>query len=269
MTTIRKHYADTSYGQVHVRSIAATGDEISAPLVCLHPAPASGLYFTTVMPLLNAGRRVLAIDYPGYGGSDSPQEPLTVADYARAATQALESSSVAEPYDLLGFHTGCLIAAEMKQAKPDRVRRLLLCDIPYFTTEQQDALREKMTRPLPVGADLECLAGAWKFDVSGRLDHVPLRRAFELFAERLRSGSEDCAAFRAAFTYDCETRLSALKGDVVCLATQSSLHAPTTAAASVIPDATLVDVPEVTAAVFEAGAHAISKRIAAALEPDR
>ena len=266
MTAIRKHYADTSRGQIHVRSIAAAGGETAPPLVCLHPAPASGLYFTTVMPLLNSGRRVLAVDYPGYGGSDAPQRAPTVTDYALAVTEALESLSVARPYDLLGFHTGCLVAAEIKHAEPDCVRRLLLCDVPYFTAEEQDALREKMTRPLPLSAELECLAGAWKFDISGRLDRVPLPRAFELFAERLRSGSRDSAAFAAAFSYDCEARLSTLDGDAICLATQSSLHAPTTTAASVIPNAVLVDVPEVTAAVFEAGAEAISRRIIGALD---
>lgn len=262
---MRKLYADTSYGQVHARIAEAKSPTGAPPLVCLHPAPSSGLYFATVMPMLSRDRDVIAPDYPGYGGSDALSEPVAIAGYARAILEFLNNANVREPVDILGFHTGCLVAVEMAHAAPDRVRRLVLCDIPYFTAAQQDSFREKMTQPMPVSAELDSLAAPWAFNVGGRINDVPLQRAFELFAEHLRAGSRDFFGFAAAFSYDCEARFSSLHADVTCLATQSGLHAPTETAASIIPNASYVDVPEVTTAVFEAGAEAIAKRIIGAL----
>lgn len=263
---IRKHYVDSSFGQIHARSADSSGEEIAAPLICLHPAPYSGMYFTTAMPLLNSGRRVIALDYPGYGGSDSTSRARTIADYAAAMTEALQALSPSGPVDLLGFHTGSLVAAEIMHQSPESVRRSILCDIPFFTAEQQSALREKMTSPLPVTAELESLSGAWAFDVAKRLDDMALPRAFELFIEHMRTGTKDFVAFAAAFSYDCEARFSTLSGDVICMATQSGLHEATQAAASTIPATTFIDVPEVTSAVFETGAEAISKRILTSLD---
>ena len=260
-----RFYVDTGFGQVHGRMLPAQNDAGNAPLLCLHPAPSSGLYFSTAMPLLNTDRQVIAPDYPGYGGSDKQAGPLSIADYAAAMLEVIEGASLDTPVDVLGFHTGCLVAVEMAHARPDVLRRLVLCDIPYFTAEQQDSFRDKMTQPMPVSADLESLAAPWAFNVGGRINDGPLERAFELFAEHCRAGTRDWYAFDAAFRYDCEGRFGSLSTNVTCLATQSGLHEPTVVAASVLPNATYVDVTEVTTAVFESGAEAIAKRILEAL----
>ena len=246
--------------------LEAAGPEIHAPLICLHPAPSSGLYFTTVMPLLNRGRTVVAPDYPGYGGSDAAPEEPDIADYAGSMLEFLDTAGFDSPVDVLGFHTGCLVGAEMALAHPDKVRRLILCDVPYFDKEQQAELREKAAQPLGITPELESLSAAWQFNIASRVEHVPLPRAFELFAEHLRAGDGDYLGFAAAFSYDCEARFAELDADVVVLATQSGLHVPSEQAARSIEGARFVDVPEVTTAVFEAGAAAITKRIIEALE---
>lgn len=265
MTTIRKRYCDTSLGQVHLRELAADGPETNPPLLLLHPAPSSGLYFTTVMPLLNRGRRVIAPDYPGYGGSASLAESPSIASYATAMRETVAALDL-EKTDVLGFHTGCLVAVEMALETPESLRRILLCDVPYFTGETQVNLRGKMTKPMPIGRRITCLESPWQFNVENRIDTVPLPRAFELFAEHLRAGTHDYFGFAAAFSYDCESQFAALTGDVVVLATQSGLLEPSRIAAGVIPGAELIEVPEVTTAVFEAGAEAISQRITEALD---
>lgn len=259
---MRKAYAATSLGQVHYREIASSGEKSSPPLLCLHPAPSSGLYFATVMPMLNQGRRVIAPDYPGYGGSDAIDEP-SIEAYASAVGELVDS--MGGPVDVLGFHTGCLVGAELKLTNPDAVRRLLLCDVPYFDADTRNKLAAKMAVSMPLTTELDSIAGAWDFDVASRVADVPLDRAFELFAEHLRAGTHEHYGFKAAFGYDCETKFKALSGDIVVLATQSGLHAPTVAAAELIADARFVDVSEVTTAVFEAGAEVISKHISATL----
>jgi len=263
---IRKLYGNTAFGQIHARSLAAAGAETSAPLICLHPAPSSGLYFTSVMPLLNQGRRVVAPDYPGYGGSDTLPSPPSVTDYSCAMLEFLSDIGISEPVDILGFHTGCLVGTEMALIEATRIRRLVLCDVPYFEAEQRQTLHKKMAQPMPISSELESISAPWSFNIDSRIDTVPMPRAFELFAEHLRAGSNDYFGFAAAFSYDCEARFAELNADVVLLATQSGLHAPTIAVADKISNATFIDVPEVTTAVFEQGAPAIAKRINSALD---
>ncbi|MGI9262025.1 MAG: alpha/beta fold hydrolase [Woeseiaceae bacterium] len=266
MNSIRKVYGQSSLGQIHARVIEAEGEEQHPPLLCLHPAPSSGLYFQTAMPLLNSGRRVVAPDYPGYGGSDALSEPPAIDDYARAMHEFLEDFGVAGSVDILGFHTGCLVGTEMVLQNSEAVRRLVLCDIPFFSAEARKALYAKMAVPMPISPELESIQAAWTFNVEGRIEDVPLPRTIELLAEHLRSVERDHFGFAAAFTYSTEEKLGNISVDTTVLATQSALHGATLAAAEIIPDATLIDVTEVTTAVFESGAEAISRRISATLE---
>ena len=218
------------------------------------------------MPLLNANRDVIAPDYPGYGGSDAPGETPTISDYAQAMLEFLECTGIDRPVDVLGFHTGCLVAAEMALVNAARIRRLVLCDVPCFEEEQRQALREKTAQPLKLDASLECLAAPWEFNITSRIGSLPMPRAFELFAEHLRAGSNDHFGFAAAFSYDWESRFAELDADVAVLATQSGLHEATVLAASTIRNATYTDVTDVTTAVFEAGAPAIAGHIKKALD---
>jgi pimeloyl-ACP methyl ester carboxylesterase len=266
MTSIQKLYGKSSLGQVHARVIEADGEEQHPPLLCLHPAPSSGLYFLTALPMLNGGRRVIAPDYPGYGGSDSLPKPPSIDDYAGSMLEFLKSIDISGPVDILGFHTGCLVGTEMTLQDPAAVRRLVLCDVPYFSADARQSLYDKMAVPTPISAELDSMKSAWMFNVESRVEDVPLPRTIELLAEQLRSVERDHFGFAAAFTYPSEERLASITVDTTILATQSGLHGPSNAAAALVPGVTLIDVTEVTTAVFEAGAEAICQRINAALK---
>jgi len=267
MSTVRRQYADTSHGQIHLRVLeAANRDDSTRPLVCLHASPYSGLYFTTVMPLLNARRTIVAPDYPGYGGSDPAGDTPTITDYANAMLEALAHAGFDTPCDLLGFHTGCLVGVEMRRLAPERVDHLLLCDVPYFSADAQAGLRKKMGQPLPLSAELECLSGAWDFDVKSRIEAAGLNRSVELLVEHLRALPNDQLAFLAAFSYDCERHFADIDGRTTVIATESGLKAPTEAAAGVIEDATYVSADDIKGAVFEAGAERIAQYIIDSLD---
>ena len=268
MSDIRRFYVATTAGQLHGRTLLSRTSSDRAPLLCLHPAPSSGLYFTTAMPLLNEKRTLIAPDYPGYGGSDEPPEQATIGIYAIAMVELLENYPVDERVDVLGFHTGCLVAVEMALLVPNRIRRLVLCDVPYFTPDEQATFGAKMAKPTQLTSDLESLADTWKFNVESRVDHVPVPRTINLLAEHLRAFPYDHHGFGAAFSYDCVDRFAELDSDTVVLATRSGLLDATHAAAGAISGAKLVDVEDVTTAVFESGAPAIAKHILAALDND-
>lgn len=266
-TAITGRYRDTPRGQLHARVLEAAGSRRFPDLLCLHPAPYSGRYFDTVLPLLNDGRRVIAPDYPGYGNSYALSEAPSIADYANAIADAwLDECD--EPVDLLGFHSGCLVAAELSLLQPDRVARLLLIDVPCFDADSRESMRAKIARPLDLGRDLECLATPWDFNVGSREDIVPLDRALALFVDQLSTGRRSHYCFHAAFTYASESRLAAIDTPTSIIATASPLKEPTLLAARLVPGATLVEAPEIETSVFEKNAGVIAGHIRATLDAD-
>lgn len=219
------------------------------------------------MPLLNTSRRVVAPDYPGYGGSALLSEPPTINDYAKAMLETIDAISDS-PVAVFGFHTGCLVAIEMALIAPAAMQNVVLCDVPYFTADVRAGLREKFAQPLPVTPKLDSLQAAWEFNITSRVDSVSLERALALFVEHLRGGTHDYYAFDAAFRYDCEARFAKLKKDTRIIATQSGLLEPSRAAARELANAQLTEALEIKTAVFESSAAAIAKRILTALDND-
>lgn len=265
--SITGKYLETNAGQVHLREIAADGNESGPPLLCLHPAPYSGRYFSTVMPMLNTGRRVMAPDYPGYGNSYGLSKPPSIEDYADAIIESVLASEDRE-LDLLGFHSGCLVATEVALKAPQRVRRLLLVDIPFFDRDTQAAFAGKVAKPMPLSFDAECLGKAWDFNVGSRQDIVPLERALELFVDQLSSGTRDYFCFHAAFSYDCAGQFARITTPTTIIATQSPLQQATLAAAAAVPGAMLIEEDSVTTSVFEQGAASIAQHIRTVLDGD-
>ena len=258
-------YVNGRSGQLHARKLTAKGDELKPPLLCLHPAPYSGLYFTTVMPLLNDDRLVLAPDYPGYGGSSAPLEWPSIDDYALAMLDLVDDLELPQ-FDILGFHTGCLVGAEMALRAADRIGRLILIDIPFFDAEARRERFERETKPRKFSPDLACLADEWAFNITKRLDTMSFERAFELLTESLRAADRANWAFGAAYSYAGETRLPSLATDTVFIATQSGLLEPTRAAAAAVPSVRLVERLDIKPPVFEKNAEKITAEIVASLK---
>jgi pimeloyl-ACP methyl ester carboxylesterase len=133
-----------TYGNLLVHRLA-TGPAELTPLICLHPAPFDGTYFAEFAQRFNGERRVLAPDYPGYGGSDAPPSQPSIDDYAAALLQVLDELTTGKVH-LLGFHTGCLVACEMARQQSQHVADLVLIDIPYFNGDEQcEKYRQSVT----------------------------------------------------------------------------------------------------------------------------
>jgi len=77
-----------------------------------------------LVDLLAAGRRVIAFDNAGVGGS-SGTTPGTIAAMARDALAFLDAMKV-EEVDILGFSIGSFVAQELALRRPAVVRRLVL-----------------------------------------------------------------------------------------------------------------------------------------------
>ncbi len=248
---IRKGYSDGPFGQIHWRMLVPEEPLSKPDLYCLHPAPFSGLAFTTIMPYLAKHRRVFAPDYPGYGGSDPFKKEPAISEYAEAMMAVIYDQSGSGSVDLMGFHTGNLVAAEMALSQPEKIRRLALIDVPAFDAETSAKHLAASAKTFEVTPEMGCLEQPWERGMTKRIESQGLERSFDMFAEQLRPGPLMNKAFHAAFSYDVDRKLTTLEHPSLVLATQSGLLGATRRAAKMIPNATVIERLTITRAVLD------------------
>ncbi len=148
MSAIRCGYVDGRHGQVHFRELG-TGE----PLVLLHWAPSNGRQYEHLMPAFAAlGRRVLAVDIPGYGRSHKDAAGWSCAQLAAEIAAALDGLGVTRGA-ALGGHLSAAIVAEMAILEPARWPRIVLDGSPTLTAEQMGALMRAFAGLSPAFAD--------------------------------------------------------------------------------------------------------------------
>ncbi|MBX5459533.1 MAG: alpha/beta fold hydrolase [Steroidobacteraceae bacterium] len=128
---VRRGYFECRYGQLHVHNAIPPGGgfEEGTALLCVHGAGQTGRAFQRVLPVIGRDRSVYAPDLPGCGESDGPAARASASDVAAALGDFLDTMRFRH-IDVLGFHSGCLIAAELAIARPQQVRRVVLMGIP-------------------------------------------------------------------------------------------------------------------------------------------
>jgi pimeloyl-ACP methyl ester carboxylesterase len=102
---------------------AGDGDE---PLVLVHGAGTSSAIWRRAMGLLAPGRKVVAPDVPGYGGSPPAGRGFALEEVTERLADGLDEAGVAAPYDLVGHSMGGGIAILLAARHPEQVRRLVL-----------------------------------------------------------------------------------------------------------------------------------------------
>ena len=123
---VTRHFVDVPQGAVHYAE-AGAGD----PVLLLHQTPRSWDEYRDVLPLLGRTRRAIAMDTVGFGDSD----PLTsggnsIEAWSEVVLALLDGLAI-ERADLVGHHTGAVIAVETAVRAPDRVRSVILSSSPY------------------------------------------------------------------------------------------------------------------------------------------
>ncbi|MGB1877367.1 MAG: alpha/beta fold hydrolase [Rhodospirillaceae bacterium] len=79
---IERRYVNCRYGQIHIHVARPLNpaDQTQNPILCLHPSPASGWYYRDLITDLGKDRIAMAVDTPGYRGSDFPHPSQTWRD---------------------------------------------------------------------------------------------------------------------------------------------------------------------------------------------
>lgn len=220
----RRRYVDGPFGQVHVRE---AGDQSAdrPSLVCLHLSPMSSRIYDRFIDALAAlGHHAVAIDTPGFGMSDPPAEAPEIADYSHSLIAVLGKLGLDGPVDLMGYHTGSMIAVETAASAPERVRRLVLVSAPIFTEAELVELRRDYAHVEP-RADGEHLLFRWRRFAHHYLGRgLALEDAAELFTEGLLGGRLESWGHRAAFAYPPGMRLGEVTQPALVLNPQDDLR---------------------------------------------
>jgi pimeloyl-ACP methyl ester carboxylesterase len=257
---IRRRYVDGPFGQIHVRENTPTG---GPALVCLHATAYSSRTFTRLLEVFDGTRHLLAIDTPGYGESDPAPHPLSMAGYADAIAGAVLPEVV--DIDVLGYHTGVYIAAEMALRHPHGVHRLVFCGIPYFQALQFEEWRARLTRRHSLDENLAQFDERWHYLVANRPQGLALTRAFQNFVDELKAWPDGSRAHEALFAYDPDHQLPRILQPVLVLNTAGHLAAASRTAAAMMRDVDLIDMGDLSGAPFDTGSGAIAAAIEAFL----
>lgn len=166
---IKRAFLDTEDGQILYR-IGGEGE----PLLLLHMTPRSSDEFKELMPMLAPKNLVMAMDLMGLGDSDKPSRIYSVADYAKTAIALLDELGIKKA-SIFGSLTGGYIAGEIAAAYPERVEKLILCNVHGFDAEEADKVFQRYSQGYQVREDGSHLMERWLSRVSylgkGELNH--------------------------------------------------------------------------------------------------
>lgn len=266
---IKRDFVAGPFGQVHVRIAKPKADSVHPPLVLFHPTPYSSDYFTAFMQVMAKDRVVIAIDTPGYGDSDRPATLQTIGGYAASAHATLVALGINgennQKIDVLGYHTGGLIAAELAVTHPDLVRRIGLPGLPFYMGDARKAAYEENAKADAVQSDGSHLIPKWKFSTGATNVGLSLERGQEHFNDSMQCYPHCWEAYHAVFTYPTEQRLAKIGQPVLLITNAGSLKEETEAARAYLKESKLVHIPEITLGGFDLHTEKLAKIVRAFL----
>ncbi len=246
---VRRGYFESRFGQLHVHNAIPPGGgfEEGTPLLCIHQTAGSGRVFERFLALAGRDRSVYAPDVPGFGESDPPPTRPTIADYAAAVGDFLDTMRFRQ-IDLLGYQAGTLIAAELAIARPKQIRRLVMVSIPVLNDAERDAFRRGSSAPSEDGAHL---LPEWKRTLESYGSGVPLEVRARAFAEKLKSGVHPTWALAAAQQYASRERLALVTQSALVLRPKDDFWEATLRARELLPKARFIDLADQGNGLFE------------------
>jgi pimeloyl-ACP methyl ester carboxylesterase len=246
---VRRGYFESRFGQLHVHNAIPPGGgfEEGTPLLCIHQTAGSGRVFERFLALAGRDRSVYAPDLPGFGESDPPPTRPTIADYAAAIGDFLDTMRFRQ-IDLLGYQAGTLIAAELAIARPKQIRRVVMVSVPVLNDAERDAFRRGSSAPSEDGAHL---LPEWKRTLESYGPGAPLDVRARAFAEKLKSGIHPTWALAAAQQYASRERLALVTQSALVLRPKDDFWEATLRARELLPKARFIDLPDQGNGLFE------------------
>lgn len=106
-------------------NLSRDADAPEIPVLLLHGSPGSGGVFRRLGSVLGAGRRAIAPDLPGFGGSTTKIPDYSIRAHAAMTLQLLDSLAIGRAH-VVGFSLGGGVALEMYRADAARIASITL-----------------------------------------------------------------------------------------------------------------------------------------------
>ena len=214
---MKRAFADTPEGQIHYRAEGS-----GAPVLLMHKASLSSDEYTELLPLLGKTRRAIAVDAMGCGESDQPSFAPTIEDYARNIIHFMDALKIKKT-DVVGRLFGAAIAVEMAVTYPERVNKLVLCDLLHVEPQVlKRAHDDFINETVVLKEDGSHLIEVW----NGRRAKPPVKMEMAQRATNAYMASDlgrrAGDSHRAKFAYDVGTRLAKIKQPVLLLYSERS-----------------------------------------------
>jgi pimeloyl-ACP methyl ester carboxylesterase len=210
--------------------------------------PNSSQIYTEFLPLVAADRPAMAFDTPGYGMSDPAPDPQTIGAYADAVEDGLAALSLAGPVDLLGYHTGAAIAAELATRGRLAVRRVMLVAVPVFSEVERASFGA--LPPIQFDEEGDWAREEWRRSWRWRGPGQERTSVLRTFAEKMRPGARERGA-RAIAAYDMGRAVSRIRQPLMIVRPKDDLWEATARARTLRPDAAYAELPELGHGLWE------------------
>ena len=248
---LRRAYVDAGPGQLHLRIAGPPNtDSERPPLVALHLVPNSGQVFDRFLPLISEDRTAIAFDLPGFGMSDPVDGPETIEAYANAILDGLDQLGIVE-IDLLGYHTGAAVSAEIIRQRPQFVRRVILAAIPVLTQVERD--RYAALPPIAFDEAGEFAKQEWQRSMHWRGPGQTVDSVKRTYAEKMRPGARERGA-TAVVGYDLGAVLPLIDKPTLVMRPKDDLWEATARARPLLSEALWVELPHYGHGLFEVAA---------------
>ena len=239
---VRRAYMEARFGQLHYR-IAEPPNPEKIPLLCFHLSPNSGRVYAQLVAEMGKDRIAIAVDTPGFGESDPPNEPPSIADYAATMGELVDHLGI-KKFDVIGYHTGSRTCVEIAQQRPDQVRRVVLISAPAYSEEELKIQYQSMGTP---AADESSADGSHfhkKFNWRWKDKEAPPIFIHREAAEALRGGATAWWGHQAAFRYQHAQHLPNVEQPVMILCPRDDLWTPTQRSRDLFKNGKFVELPD-------------------------
>lgn len=248
---VTRGYVPMRYGQLHYAVTRSPGvSPRKTPLVMLHQTPNSLVEFGPLIGEMGKDRLTIAIDTPGYGGSDAPPDQPRIEDYAAAISETFGALGLkpGQRIDLLGNHTGAFIATALAVLEPLRIRRLVLVGVFVVPEEVLATVRAALPNPTSYTQIMDQWCAKYPIAKAAyEAEGVP-DSAWALRADSLRPiASKREYGHQAAFEYAerARTELPKVTQRVLLMVVADNLDEATRASAPLFGNATLLELPHI------------------------
>ena len=238
LPVIRRGYCEGLTGQVHYRRCRPTlSGESARPLLLLHQSPLSSTQFERVMPALAAnGFDVLAPDMPGFGMSDAAPEGAGLEQFASVIPAALAVLGCTQA-DIVGHHTGAVLAAVFAADQPQQVNHLILNGFPLLGQAEREHFATFYFGPKEPKADGSHLLVAWQNRLRSTPGWSDIALMHRYTVEALHRGDTNWKAFPLVIGADLHGVLQRLQVPTLMFTnTGEDLYASTRRAQALRPD---------------------------------